>query len=329
MTEDDKYQSTQAEQSDNHVNSSINEEKKDKIDELTEALLNFLESRQSKSKSQIGDIQTRITTRLFNELRDFPIGAVPTKEERKLIDELYERVLANENIVLSRKERRQLLEQIIAELQAFRTTKAIETSFTLHSYYPSTTRLTPQFLTTRLVPYLIAVNNIQRTVDEVRRKEISEITIRVISQNSPISVSLNGAAEAIELIKESVTPWRRQHAEIMARLAEQEKFTEIENTRAEVLEKRSHAAKERAEADKLVAETFKERQKAERIRLENEKLRLELSFSKIQLVLDMLVKIAPNVSEADRIAYAIKLLPPIDTIISSGLEISSSRDKPG
>jgi len=102
----------------------------------------------------------------------------------------------------------------------------------------------------------------------------------------------------------------------MARLLELEKQADIENKKAEILEKRVHVENERVE-------TTKKRDEAEKLKLENEKLRLDLQRAKVQLAIEVLNKIAPNLSETDRISYIVRLLPPLDLLIFSELEITS------
>ena len=40
--------------------------------------------------------------------------------------------------------------------------------------------------------------------------------------------------------------------------------------------------------------------------------------------LELLAQITPNLSEMDKIAYVIKLLPPLDVVVSSDLEIRNN-----
>ena len=89
-------------------------------------------------------------------------------------------------------------------------------------------KLTTYYLTKTLTPYLDAISAVQHIINEVLGRPIQDIKIREISQNSPISVSLEGAAEAVEAIKETVVPWRRKHVAQMAIFLEQEKQVEIE-----------------------------------------------------------------------------------------------------
>ena len=183
-------------------------------------------------------------------------------------------------------------------------------------------KLTPDYLEKTVYPYLKAIADIQNIFDELQGRNPTEILIKEISQRSPISVSLDGASDAIQQIQETIIPWKREHAKTIAQLLEQEKQVDIEIKRAEILEKRAHAQKDREEAQKLAAEVSKQNMETERTRLENEKLRLELQREKIQLTLDVLAKVAPNLNETERIECVVKLLGPVDLLIFSELEIS-------
>jgi hypothetical protein len=179
-------------------------------------------------------------------------------------------------------------------------------------------QLTPQYLTVTVLPYLNAIAEIQNAVDEIAGRETREIKIHSLTQNSPISVSLDGAAETVQLIKDTVVPWRRKHAETMALLMEQERQAEIESKKAEILERRAHAEKARVEA-------ARQREEAEKLKLENEKTRLDLYRAKVLLALEILTQVAPNLSETERIAYVVKLLPPLEVLTSSRVEIVSDK----
>jgi hypothetical protein len=169
-------------------------------------------------------------------------------------------------------------------------------------------RMTPQFLLSTLTPYLAALADIQSVINEAQKKTDQEIYISLIKQSSPISVSLDGATEAVQVVREMVIPWRRKHAEKMACLAEQEKQIEIEKGKAAVLVSHMDAAKAREEKKHL--------------ELENAKLQLELERAKIQHARDLLDVFAPNLSEYERITLLIKLIPPLSEVISSKLELT-------
>lgn len=189
--------------------------------------------------------------------------------------------------------------------------------------------LNPHFLAGSVVPYLGAIADIQHVIDEVLGQPQSKIRIKSIKQESPISVSLDGAAGAVRVVQEFVVPWKRKHAEVMAQLLEQEKRTEIESKKAEILEKRAGAAKSRAEAQRFTADATKQHEETERLKLENEKLRLDLNRAKIQLALDILKQLAPELPETEKVAYVVRLLSPLGVIVSSDLEIATVTNASG
>lgn len=118
----------------------------------------------------------------------------------------------------------------------------------------------------------------------------------------------------------------------MANFAETEIQTQIELKKAEVLETRSVAIKNRAEAEKLKADCAIQIENAERMRLENEKLRVEIQKEKINLALQIINGMNNYLSEVDKISYMIRLLPLLDTIILSDVDIKMigrAGDQPG
>lgn len=83
--------------------------------------LSSLQSRRSAPSSSGGprdtyfDLKTRVQNRLLSEL-DPSMDVSKTAEVRKTIQGLFEQILAEESIVLSRQERQRLFEQIVAEI---------------------------------------------------------------------------------------------------------------------------------------------------------------------------------------------------------------------
>lgn len=172
-------------------------------------------------------------------------------------------------------------------------------------------QLTPRLLSFQISPFIIAIEEIQHIIDEIEGRQPREVRIKVIAQNSPISVSLDGVAGAAGLIQDSVIPWRRKHHETMARLIEQEKLIDIENKKAEILAKRAQTAKEREETRKL--------------QLENEQLRLQVQKEKVRLAIDVLQQLGPHLSETEKATYLIRLVPSLETIIINQFEVSFSK----
>lgn len=185
-------------------------------------------------------------------------------------------------------------------------------------------QLSSYTLELNIVPYLKAITKLQELINEIlERHEPSPIVIKSISQNSPVTIGITGAVEATQLIQENLIVWKKQHAQAMAKLLETDKMIEIEIKRAEVLQTRASASKERAEADRIRAEINLLNEQVEKMRLENEKLRIEVKKEKIDLAIDILKKLYPNLDEQNRIDYLMKLLPIIDTLVGNELELTA------
>ena len=185
-------------------------------------------------------------------------------------------------------------------------------SFVLRYKYGA--QLSPTFLKAEITPYLIAVAELQRLIDQIEQRPDIPVTIRRISQQSPITVTLEGAAEALKTMDEIIVPARRKHRSEMDRLDEATSQVEIEKKKAEIAQIRAGTAAERAEAKK-------KRLEVERLKLENERLQFEIEKMKIDTVLELLDRIAPTLPESERIGYAIRLLKPTSTLLLSDLEI--------
>jgi hypothetical protein len=139
---------------------------------------------------------------------------------------------------------------------------------------------------------------------------------------APISISIDGAAEAVEFFRDLIVPWRRAHAEKLASLELMQSQVEIEQKKAEILERRAQTARS-AEINKLNAEVVFQKAQAEKINLENEKLRLELQQEKIKLALSLVEKLSNNLSETEKISSVNRILPVLETLLSSDLQIES------
>lgn len=194
-------------------------------------------------------------------------------------------------------------------------------SFDVSFDLTNTNPLTPTYLESTIMPFIKAIEDLQHIINEVKGEQETEVLVRDIQQHSPVSVSMDGAAEAMQLVQETVVPWRRKHAEIMAQLAEREKLVEIEARKAEVLASRANTEKTKVEAEK-------QRQEVEKMKLENEKLRLALAREKIQLALEMLAVIRPEMNDVEKIQYAMELLRPLEVLTQSPLEIASMITRP-
>jgi len=102
----------------------------------------------------------------------------------------------------------------------------------------SSAELTAATLRNDIIPTLQGMELMEQAASEALGQPFRG-TISSISQDSPISISLTGFKEAVELALEWVIPWRRQNAEKLAalKLRQQELENEkamIENRRLEV-----------------------------------------------------------------------------------------------
>jgi pilus assembly protein CpaF len=70
------------------------------------------------ARDQYADLKTRVQDKLLAEL-DPKMDVRQTEEVRRTIEELYDNILAQEALILSRTERQRLFEQIVAEILGF------------------------------------------------------------------------------------------------------------------------------------------------------------------------------------------------------------------
>lgn len=83
-----------------------------------------------------------------------------------------------------------------------------DTTFTT----PILARLTPQYLAGTIIPYLQAVIEVQRVCNEFQGSTPSEVHVKgltAVKDESLMIVSLDGAAEAVRLVRKWVVPWRK------------------------------------------------------------------------------------------------------------------------
>lgn len=172
-----------------------------------------------------------------------------------------------------------------------------------NSHLYSLPDLTPTMLGTKIMPLLSAVSNLQHMIDDMHRQDHHLVRIRTIMQFTPVTVSIEGVAEAIKEVQELIEPWRKTHAKAMAQLTEQEKLADIETRRAEVLAIRARALVDRRKADEITGKVALMREKAERIRLKNEKVKQRLRRDKIELAFEIIDRIAPNLEQIEKVAH--------------------------
>lgn len=191
------------------------------------------------------------------------------------------------------------------------------------------------YLAKTVLPYVEALIEIQRVMDEIRGVSGNEVKVLGISQGS-VTVDLTGGIrDSIELVRDMVVPWRRENQRKLAERALAEKELGLTQKRVEVAAakaavkradgeaesegKRTEAEAEklRAEAGKLRAEALTVEAQARQVALANQQTELEL----VGLALEMVRKIKPDVGEAELLMYAMKMVDPVRVIARSPLAL--------
>ena len=149
------------------------------------------------------------------------------------------------------------------------------------------------------------------------------------------NVSVLGVKETIELLLEWVIPWKRQQAERREKLENAKRQSEIYKLNAETLEKRAQADRELAnktldvaqarltwaQAEKTLADAELVRAQARKEIAIAERTEKELRLETIKLALSIVEKYGSNLRPEEKLDYAMKLLPRIEIIANSPLEL--------
>ncbi|MBN1312981.1 MAG: FHA domain-containing protein [Anaerolineae bacterium] len=147
----------------------------------------------------------------------------------------------------------------------------------------SVSRLTPRYLTVDVVPYLAAIEQMQSIIDSIKGEKTRGLSIHTIEQGPPISVRLEGGADAVRLLRTVVGAWRSQHAA-----------------------KLSKAAHIIAEGKQLKTD---------------KKLEQSLRDAQTELAQEILAQIGSELSEKERAPYVEKLMEPLEVVTTSPLKV--------
>ena len=95
-------------------------------------------------------------------------------------------------------------------LDSAEAVRSVEERINFHS---ASSRLTPQYLSTRLSPYLTALAEIQMICDEIQQRSPGAVEIGGISMDGQtlISVQIRGARDALKLAKGQLKSWRKEN----------------------------------------------------------------------------------------------------------------------
>lgn len=237
--------------------------------------------------------------------------------------------LSSENAKAIFGEIEQLLEETSNTLESSSDTSLLDSqpisqvgsSFISDLTFAADSNLTADFFRYELLPYLEAVQEIQDIIDDINGEDHHPIEIIRIAKGS-VNVGLIGGEEVIKIIREEITPWRREHAKQMAELERRSKKLAIEMERAEIHATNARKAKDVGETEKLEAEAALIRAQVRHQEIENDKLELLLQKDKLELAIQILERIAPDLTDEQRLEYFSRMFGPLDQLLSSKLELS-------
>jgi len=171
-------------------------------------------------------------------------------------------------------------------------------------------------------PYLGAVAEIQHCIDDLEDKPQSQVRVVAIAYGSPVVATVEGIRDAATVIGQTVAPKRRYLEDLAGRLLLAEKEAAVERARIEVFEARSRLAGNTNGDEQPNADVASEIAHLQRLELDRERLDAELQRNKIILACDLIAWVCPDLSTAETIHYVIRLLPALDQLLSSPLQLS-------
>src|SRR5258708_12655706 len=184
--------------------------------------------------------------------------------------------------------------------------------------------LTASNLATEVIPYLQALVHLQEIIARIEGNEWKEPNIVRITQGS-FNVDINGTEKAVEILRELIEPWRRDHARQLAELQILEKKIAVERAEADL--KRSRVTAEAEERkSKLNLEIRQLQATITQMELINEHHRVAIQKEKLELAIQIVEQVAPNLPEQEKLAYVMRILEPLDTLIYSPLQLKLSKE---
>lgn len=117
--------------------------------------------------------------------------------------------------------------------------------------------LTPDVLSTAILPYLSALADLQRLVNEFSDKPNPRVAIVSISHQKHTVAEISGAGPLLALIRDAIVPWRRRYAGEVSKVNRAITRARIILREAEILKLRSGTENNTVEAKMLDAEASK------------------------------------------------------------------------
>lgn len=150
-----------------------------------------------------------------------------------------------------------------------------------------------------------------------------------------INVNMEGVKDAVDTVQEIVIPWKKEQAERKSKLENVLRQAEIQRLNAQTLAEQAKIEQEKSilEVNKAQAELISAQAKkteadaklvlaqAEKTFAEAEKERENMKLERIKLAERIVEKYNPDINGAEKISYILRLLPDIDKLLSSGVEL--------
>lgn len=165
-------------------------------------------------------------------------------------------------------------------------------------------RLTASALAGVVLPIVFAMARMQMLLFG------SEPTVKAITQNSPVNISLEGAGSLYEKIATDVIPWRRERAKQIAALDAAQRRAHLEQKRAEVLAAEAATERERAESEAAFA-------RARQAHAEASMKEVELTRARFQLAADMVDRLLPDAPLPEKMQLISQLMPELVKLTST------------
>lgn len=198
--------------------------------------------------------------------------------------------------------------------------------------------LTPLELNRTFVPYIQALFDLERICSDLKQEQYVEPRIVSISQHSPVKLEFNGLVEALKVVDRIITPEGRRIARQMDELEIKKGEAEIALRQATVYDirariseappinsadaelKQAESAKLRAEAMQMEAEAEVKRAEAAKLRAEAAQMALSNEQARIDIALKILREFAPALNEQERMAYILRLVPVLKSLMEGPLQ---------
>lgn len=187
---------------------------------------------------------------------------------------------------------------------------------------PPSNGLHPEHLAGVIDPYLSTLAELQYTVDQVSGNAPSQVRVLAVTHSLPAVASMKGVMQAVQLLDEIVIPRKRALSQAMSQLRVKEKEAALAKAEIDLLRARASAAHDAVEREQLLAQVPSHVIEVERWTWGIKQLQRELERARIQMALELLLRINPELSNADRVSYAIRLLPLLEHVLTSPLHAS-------